>query len=140
MPGLDSEEEGGGSSLAEVYGLGLSLIFLVPWTILAIGRMVGTKPSLYKLTRILTLGAAWYGFYHATCVVDVGNEAFDPHEILKLAPDASMKDIKRSYRKLSLVFHPDKATGDVQEFQRIAKRTRPSRTLRESKTLSGTTP
>ena len=34
---------------------------------------------------------------------------------------ASAAEIKRQYRKLSLVYHPDKDTGDERKFMRIAK-------------------
>ncbi len=33
---------------------------------------------------------------------------FDPYEILEVSDDASASDIKRAYRKLSLIYHPDK--------------------------------
>jgi hypothetical protein len=36
---------------------------------------------------------------------------FDPFEILGLPRDAAERDIKKAYRKLSLVYHPDKVGG-----------------------------
>ena len=38
-----------------------------------------------------------------------------------LKQDASDRDIKRAYRKLSLKYHPDKAEGDSKMFMRVAK-------------------
>ena len=35
-------------------------------------------------------------------------QAFDPFEILGVGRDATDKDIKKAYRKLSLQYHPDK--------------------------------
>lgn len=34
--------------------------------------------------------------------------SFDPHEILQISKDADEKAIKKQYRKLSMVYHPDK--------------------------------
>lgn len=46
---------------------------------------------------------------------------FDPYEILKIDFGATDAEIKRSYRKLSVIYHPDKETGDAKEFMRITK-------------------
>lgn len=34
---------------------------------------------------------------------------------------ASDKEIKKAYRKLSLLYHPDRETGDPKKFMRISK-------------------
>lgn len=34
---------------------------------------------------------------------------------------ASVAEIRRQYRRLSMKFHPDKETGDPKKFMRIAK-------------------
>ncbi|KFM72645.1 Translocation protein SEC63-like protein, partial [Stegodyphus mimosarum] len=47
--------------------------------------------------------------------------AYDPFEILQIDPGASMAEIKKAYRRLSLLYHPDKAEGDERKFMRIAK-------------------
>lgn len=47
--------------------------------------------------------------------------SFDPFEILKIEPTASMGEIKKQYRKLSLIYHPDKETGDEKEFMKLSK-------------------
>lgn len=36
------------------------------------------------------------------------SKPFDPYGILEIQPGASDRDVKRAYRKLSLLFHPDK--------------------------------
>ena len=46
---------------------------------------------------------------------------FDPYEILKVDVGASEAAIKSAYRKLSLIHHPDKPTGDEQTFLTITK-------------------
>jgi len=46
---------------------------------------------------------------------------WDPFEILGIDPAASTKDIKKAYHKLSLIYHPDKETGDEKKFLMITK-------------------
>lgn len=46
---------------------------------------------------------------------------WDPFEILGIDPGSSIKEIKRAYHKLSLVYHPDKETGDPKKFMMISK-------------------
>lgn len=46
---------------------------------------------------------------------------FDPYEILGLDTSASTSEIKRAYRKLSLLLHPDKETGDEKAFMKLSK-------------------
>lgn len=46
---------------------------------------------------------------------------WDPFEILGIREDASPNDIKKAYRKLSLIYHPDKDGGDPDRFVKITK-------------------
>lgn len=46
---------------------------------------------------------------------------FDPYEILGVSIGASQSDIKKAYRKLSLILHPDKDTGNEKEFMKLTK-------------------
>ncbi|GLH14484.1 AAEL007987-PA, partial [Gryllus bimaculatus] len=46
---------------------------------------------------------------------------FDPYEILHVPMGASQADIRKSYRKLSLILHPDKETGDEKAFMKLTK-------------------
>ena len=46
---------------------------------------------------------------------------WDPFEILQIDPGSSTKDIKKAYHKLSLIYHPDKDTGDEKRFLMITK-------------------
>lgn len=43
------------------------------------------------------------------------------YEILDLEPSATVDDIKRSYRKLALKYHPDKQGGDSERFTKISE-------------------
>lgn len=46
---------------------------------------------------------------------------FDPYEILGIPLGASQSEIKKAYRKLSLILHPDKDTGDEKAFMKLSK-------------------
>lgn len=46
---------------------------------------------------------------------------FDPYEILGVPTGASQKDIKKAYRTLSVILHPDKETGDEKAFMKLTK-------------------
>ncbi|XP_014232859.1 translocation protein SEC63 homolog [Trichogramma pretiosum] len=46
---------------------------------------------------------------------------FDPYEILGVSPGASASSIKKAYRQLSLILHPDKETGNEKAFMRLTK-------------------
>ena len=46
---------------------------------------------------------------------------FDPFEILGIEAGASKSEIKKAYHRLSLIYHPDKETGDEKRFMKISK-------------------
>jgi len=46
---------------------------------------------------------------------------FDPYEILGVSVSADKKSIKSQYKKLSLVYHPDKPTGNEKLFMKLRK-------------------
>merc|ERR550532_3480559 len=46
---------------------------------------------------------------------------FDPYEILGVAVSADKKTIKSQYKKLSLIYHPDKPTGNEKLFMKLKK-------------------
>lgn len=53
--------------------------------------------------------------------VEVGYEEYDPFSILELESSASMAEIRKQYRRLSKIFHPDKQGGNQEMFMKIAK-------------------
>lgn len=46
---------------------------------------------------------------------------FDPYEILQVPLSADKKEIKSQYKKLSLIYHPDKPTGNEKLFMKLRK-------------------
>jgi len=46
---------------------------------------------------------------------------FDPYEILEVSISADKKQIKSQYKKLSLIYHPDKPTGNDKLFMKLKK-------------------
>jgi len=46
---------------------------------------------------------------------------FDPYEILQVPLSADKKTIKSQYKKLSLIYHPDKPTGNEKLFMKLRK-------------------
>jgi len=68
----------------------------------------------------------WYLFYLNAVKVSTleGMQSFDPFQILDIPNDATIRDIRKQYRRLSLEKHPDKNPDDplaVQEFIRLTK-------------------
>jgi hypothetical protein len=57
---------------------------------------------------MLLMWLVWAGLLAYTQSSMASLKPFDPFEILNVPRDASDRDIKKAYRKLSLVYHPDK--------------------------------
>lgn len=53
--------------------------------------------------------------------LDNFEKIYNPFKILKLDYDADQDQIKKSYRKLSLKYHPDRPEGNEKKFQLITK-------------------
>lgn len=71
---------------------------------------------------ILVLGWALLVFLaYRVSQFDYEMASFDPFEILKIPPTSSAADIKKAYRKLSLILHPDKETGNEKDFMMLTK-------------------
>lgn len=52
-------------------------------------------------------------------MADVGRSSH--YEALEVAPNATPGEIKSAYRRLSLVWHPDRPTGSSERFVEIAR-------------------
>lgn len=46
---------------------------------------------------------------------------FDPYEIMGVPPGATQAEIRKMYKKMSLVLHPDKEGGDEKKFMMLTK-------------------
>lgn len=71
--------------------------------------------------KILLAAAIWYLWYLTTVQISKIKplKSFDPFAILGVEPGSEPADIKRAYRRLSLIKHPDKNPDDplaVSEF------------------------
>ncbi|DAZ95126.1 TPA: hypothetical protein N0F65_009757 [Lagenidium giganteum] len=82
--------------------------------------------SIMFCLNLLVLAALWYGLYRMAILLKDDSEikSFDPFAILGIASGASEREIKRAYRKMSLLYHPDKNIGDAvaeQKFMLVAK-------------------
>ena len=76
--------------------------------------------------RLFVAAILWYVWYlNADMVSSIeGLQSFDPFQVLGVPSDASIRDIKKQYRRMSLEMHPDKNPDNplaVQEFIRLTK-------------------
>mmetsp|Transcript_55882 Transcript_55882/g.126069 ORF Transcript_55882/g.126069 Transcript_55882/m.126069 type:complete len:661 (-) Transcript_55882:238-2220(-) len=64
--------------------------------------------------KFVALAFIWGGLYVVSLQLGQEREIkrFDPFDILEVTPSANAAEIKKAYRKLSLVFHPDKNPDD----------------------------
>ncbi|KAE8905992.1 hypothetical protein PF005_g494 [Phytophthora fragariae] len=82
--------------------------------------------SLPFVLNLLLLCAVWYALVRMALLLKDDSEikSFDPFAILGIAAGVSEREIKRAYRKMSLLYHPDKNQGDAvaeQKFMLVAK-------------------
>ncbi len=85
------------------------------------------------IIRGLLLGFLAFWFYNVfTLVQEDANKSslagFDPYEILEIPQNTKFNsaEVKKSYRKLAVIYHPDKVDREKQEeatlkFQQIVK-------------------
>lgn len=75
------------------------------------------------LVKLIIIGGWALLFFLAYKVSQFDYEManFDPYEILRISPGSSQSEIKKAYRKLSVILHPDKETGNEKEFMKLTK-------------------
>lgn len=99
-----------------------SALFIVGWTCMWSAREQEKRAAARRAAA--SAREAWdayAAFQHAAHNRRVwrGNRIDRSYELLELRPGASSDDIKRSYRRLALQWHPDRLGGDTQKFQEI---------------------
>lgn len=86
-------------------------------------RLLKPQPNVIPTLKKIALIAGWALFLFLAYKVsktDREYQEYNPYEVLGLDPGATVSEIKKQYRLLSLKFHPDKG-GDEVLFMRIAK-------------------
>jgi translocation protein SEC63 len=69
------------------------------------------------------LSYLWYLNFSIVSQIE-GLQSFDPYQILEVDSAADIKEIRKQYRRMSLLKHPDKNPDNplaVQEFIRLTK-------------------
>lgn len=80
----------------------------------------GTRKKL----ALVAIFAGWVLFamvLYQVSQFDYEMANFDPYEILEVSYDATAKEIKKKYHKMSLKYHPDKPTGNEKLFMKLTK-------------------
>jgi translocation protein SEC63 len=125
---MGEENSAASSGLFAVFVLSIYSLVLIPYTIYRLCNAsdeVTTQPvvkskkqpgfadrlkGLCTKQNIILLGmwVFWCGmvYYSQSSIADM--KPFDPFEILGVPRDATDRDIAKAYRKLSLIYHPDK--------------------------------
>lgn len=78
---------------------------------------------MFRIVVGLFLWYLWFLNYNMVASIE-GLQSFDPYQILELDSAADEKAIRKQYRKMSLLKHPDKNPDNplaVQEFIRLTK-------------------
>ncbi|XP_070589409.1 translocation protein SEC63 homolog [Erythrolamprus reginae] len=86
-------------------------------------RLLKPQQNIIPTIKKGVLLAGWALFLFLAYKVsktDREYQEYNPYEILQLDPGASISEIKKQYRLLSLIHHPDKG-GDEVKFMNIAK-------------------
>lgn len=89
-------------------------------------EIASTRFTRATFFRALVGAFVWYLWYLNIQKVSTMKplQSFDPYAILELHSDATLADIKKKFRKMSLLKHPDKNPDNplaVQEFIKLTK-------------------
>ncbi|XP_064081313.1 translocation protein SEC63 homolog isoform X1 [Macrobrachium nipponense] len=80
--------------------------------------------GLQKVTQRMIIVAGWALMAYLVYKLqqfDYEYANFDPYDILGVGVGSSIAEIKKAYRKQSLIYHPDKPTGDERKFMKLNK-------------------
>ena len=81
-------------------------------------KSIWTRGFCFKIFVGLFMGYLWYlNLVHVNSIE--GLQTFDPYAILDLDTMADEKQIKKQYRKMSLIWHPDKNPGNPQALSKF---------------------
>uniref|UniRef100_A0A8D0D3V4 Translocation protein SEC63 homolog n=1 Tax=Sander lucioperca TaxID=283035 RepID=A0A8D0D3V4_SANLU len=86
-------------------------------------RLMKSQQSFVPTLKKAALLFGWAVFLllaYKVSKLDREYQEYNPYEVLNLDPGASLSEIKKQYRVLSLKYHPDKG-GNEATFMRIAK-------------------
>ncbi|XP_033846657.1 translocation protein SEC63 homolog isoform X1 [Periophthalmus magnuspinnatus] len=86
-------------------------------------RLMKSQQSIIPTLKKAALLFGWVVFLllaYKVSKLDREYQEYNPYEVLNLDPEASLSEIKKQYRVLSLKYHPDRG-GDGTTFMRIAK-------------------
>ncbi|MBN3311099.1 translocation protein SEC63 homolog [Amia ocellicauda] len=86
-------------------------------------RLMKSQQSVIPTLKKVALLFGWAVFLflaYKVSKIEREYEEYNPYEVLNLEPGATVVDIKKQYRLLSLKYHPDKS-GDEVMFVKIAK-------------------
>jgi len=86
-------------------------------------KSIWTKAFLFRILVGVFFWYLWYLNFSMVSSIE-GLQTFDPYVILELDPAADEKAIRKQYRRMSLLKHPDKNPDNplaVQEFIRLTK-------------------
>ncbi|KAJ6215662.1 hypothetical protein RDWZM_010162 [Blomia tropicalis] len=82
------------------------------------------RHSRQTIVKMIVISIAWVAlsiFAYKVALIQPDYVTFDPFEILGIDPSSSKSAIKKAYHQLSLIYHPDKPTGDEKRFMKIVK-------------------
>ena len=81
------------------------------------------KLRLHYYLRKILITIGWIVFFilaYKASQIEIEHKEYDPFVILGIDRDASDKEIRKQYRELSKVMHPDKG-GDEEKFKELTK-------------------
>ena len=81
------------------------------------------KLRLHYYLRKILITIGWIVFFilaYKASQIEIEHKEYDPCVILGIDRDASDKEIRKQYRELSKVMHPDKG-GDEEKFKELTK-------------------